>query len=187
MIVTEIKKLIQLFDRISLALALVSGGVLVCLVALTFTDVAFRYVFSSPFIGTQDLIAMGMVIVFFFALPLTSRINGHIVVDLLPEFSNDKLNMLREAFVKFLTLGIFMLLGWEGVLRAEEADMMGEATNMIEIPYRPFFYVLAAGCSLNAIILALETILLIAGERIDSLKIDDGEIIDMNDSGTKVL
>lgn len=187
MIVTEMKKLLQLFDRISLALALVSGGVLVCLVALTFTDVAFRYLFSNPFIGTQDLIAMGMVIVFFFALPLTSRINGHIVVDLLPDFSNDHLNILREAIVKLLTLGIFILLAWEGALRAEEADMMGEATNMIEIPYRPFFYVLAAGCALNAIILTLETLLLISGERIDDLKIDDEQLIDMNDSSTKTL
>jgi TRAP-type C4-dicarboxylate transport system permease small subunit len=174
------KKLIQIFDRISLALALISGFVLVCLVILTFTDVTLRYVFSSPITGAQDLIAMGMVVVFFFALPLTSRVNGHIVVDLLPEFSNDRLNMLRDSFVKLLALAVFGLLAWEGAIRAEEAAMMGEATNMIEIPLRPFFYVLVAGCFLNAIILVIETLLLLGGERINDLEIEDEEKIDLS-------
>ena len=123
---------------------------------------------------------MGMVIVFFFALPLTSRVNGHIVVDLLPEFSNDYFNLLRDAFVKLLTLSIFGFLAWEGAIRAEESAIMGEATNMIEIPYRPFFYVLVTGCLINAIILIFETALLLFGERIDDLQIDDQPSIDLS-------
>ena len=123
---------------------------------------------------------MGMVIVFFFALPLTSRVNGHIVVDLLPVYSNERLDMLRDAFVKLLALAVFGLLAWEGAIRAEEAAVMGEATNMIEIPYRPFFYVLVTGCLVNAILLLFEMLLLIRGERIGDLKIDDEENIDLS-------
>ena len=118
--------------------------------------------------------------VFFFALPLTSRVNGHIVVDLLPEFSNDYFNLLRDAFVKLLTLSIFGFLAWEGAIRAEESAIMGEATNMIEIPYRPFFYVLVTGCLINAIILVFETALLLFGERIAALQIDDQASIDLS-------
>ena len=174
------RKLIYVLDRISLVLALTSGVVLIGLVCLTFCDVTLRYLFSSPITGAQDLIAMGMVIVFFFALPLTSRVNGHIVVDLLPEFSNDYFNLLRDAFVKLLTLSIFGFLAWEGAIRAEESAIMGEATNMIEIPYRPFFYVLVTGCLINAIILVFETALLLFGERIDDLQIDDQASIDLS-------
>ena len=174
------RKLIHGLDRISLILALASGVVLICLVCLTFCDVTLRYLFSSPITGAQDLIAMGMVIVFFFALPLTSRVNGHIVVDLLPEFSNDYFNLLRDAFVKLLTLSIFGFLAWEGAIRAEESAIMGEATNMIEIPYRPFFYVLVTGCLINVIILVFETALLLFGERIDDLQIDDQASIDLS-------
>lgn len=161
-------------------MALISGVVLICLVVLTFSDVSLRYVFSSPITGAQDLIAMAMVVVFFFALPLTSRVNGHIVVDLLPEFSNDRLNMLRDAFVKLLALAIFGLLAWEGATRAEESVIMGEATNMLEIPYRPFFYVLVAGCFINVVILVIETLLLLFGERVDDLQIDDQDTIDLS-------
>ena len=174
------RKLIHVLDRISLVLALASGVVLIGLVCLTFSDVTLRYLFSSPITGAQDLIAMGMVIVFFFALPLTSRVNGHIVVDLLTEFSNDYFNLLRDAFVKLLTLSIFGFLAWEGAIRAEESAIMGEATNMIEIPYRPFFYVLVVGCLVNAIILVFEIILLLFGERIDDLQIDDQASIDFS-------
>jgi len=174
------RKLIHVLDRISLVLALASGVVLIGLVCLTFCDVTLRYLFSSPITGAQDLIAMGMVIVFFFALPLTSRVNGHIVVDLLPEFSNNYFNLLRDAFVKLLTLSIFGFLAWEGAIRAEESAIMGEATNMIEIPYQPFFYVLVTGCLINAIILIFETALLLFGERIDDLQIDDQPSIDLS-------
>jgi len=180
------RKLIHIFDRISLALALISGVVLVGLVVLTFTDVTLRYVFSSPITGAQDSIAMGMVVVFFFALPLTSRVNGHIVVDLLPEFSSDRLNMLRDSFVKLLALAVFGLLAWEGAIRAEEAAVMGEATNMIEIPYRPFFYAMVTGCFINAIILVLEILLLLGGERTNDLQIEDEEKIDLSTSETFV-
>ena len=178
------RKLIHVLDRFSLVLALASGVVLIGLVCLTFFDVTLRYLFSSPITGAQDLIAMGMVIVFFFALPLTSRVNGHIVVDLLPEFSNDYFNLLRDAFVKLLTLSIFGFLAWEGAIRAEESAIMGEATNMIEIPYRPFFYVLVVGCLVNAIILVFEIILLLFGERIDDLQIDDQASIDLSSPAT---
>ena len=174
------RKLIHVLDRISLVLALASGVVLIGLVCLTFFDVTLRYLVSSPITGAQDLIAMGMVIVFFFALPLTSRVNGHIVVDLLPEFSNDYFNLLRDAFVKLLTLSIFGFLAWEGAIRAEESAIMGEATNMIEIPYQPFFYVLVVGCLVNAIILVFEIVLLFVGERIDDLQIDDQASIDLS-------
>ena len=174
------RKLIHVLDRISLVLALASGVVLIGLVCLTFCDVTLRYLFSSPITGAQDLIAMGMVIVFFFALPLTSRVNGHIVVDLLPEFSNDYFNLLRDAFVKLLTLSIFGFLAWEVAIRAEESAIMGEATNMIEIPYRPFFYVLVTGRLINAIILVFETALLLFGERIDDLQIDAQASIDLS-------
>ena len=57
---------------------------------------------------------------------------------------------------------------------------MGEATNMIEIPYRPFFYVLVTGCLINAIILVFETALLLFGERVDDLQIDDQASIDLS-------
>jgi TRAP-type C4-dicarboxylate transport system permease small subunit len=165
-------------------MALISGVVLICLVVLTFSDVTLRYVFSSPITGAQDLIAMAMVVVFFFALPLTSRVNGHIVVDLIPEFSKDWLNMLRDSIVKVLALSIFGLLAWEGAIRAEESAIMGEATNMIEIPLRPFFYVLVAGCFINAVILVFEMMLLLGGERTDDLQIDDEEKIDLSSSVT---
>ena len=67
------RKLIHVLDRISLVLALASGVVLIGLVFLTFFDVTLRYLFSSPITGAQDLIAMGMVIVFFFALKPTRK------------------------------------------------------------------------------------------------------------------
>jgi TRAP-type C4-dicarboxylate transport system permease small subunit len=166
-------KLLHALDRAAVVLALISGTVLLCLLALTFLDVGLRYLFSSPITGAQDLIAMGMVVVFFFTLPLTGRVNGHIVVDLLPEFASTRLNLLRDAAIKLLSLGVFGLLAWEGAARAEEAAFMGEATNMIEIPYQPFFYVLVAGCTVNVVVLAVEIVLLLAGTPVAALSIDD--------------
>ena len=76
--------LAHLVDCSSLALAVLAGLVLAVLTLLTFVDVVLRYVFTRPIPGAQDVQAVAMIIVLFLALPLVTRMDGRIVVDLVP-------------------------------------------------------------------------------------------------------
>lgn len=143
-------------DWLSRVMAIIAGLVLVFLVGLTFTDVVLRYIFSDPILGAKDILQMGMVVVVFWAAPYTWRIGGHIVVDLLPDYKSDFATRARDILVRLFALLVFVLLTWQGWQRAEESVFFGEATNMIELPYQPFFYALLAGTAVQSVILVLE-------------------------------
>lgn len=145
-------------DRISWLLAIAAGLVLTALVGLTFVDVVLRYVFSDPILGSKDILQMGMVIVVFLGAPFTWRVGGHIVVDLLPDYRNPIVAKLRDLSVRLMVLVLFGLLAWQAWVRAEETALLGEATNMIELPYQPFFLVLGGAAALQSWILVLEII-----------------------------
>jgi TRAP-type C4-dicarboxylate transport system permease small subunit len=149
---------LAVMDRLSWWLAIAAGLVLSFLVGLTFTDVVLRYVFSAPLLGAKDILQMGMVVVVFLAAPYTWRIGGHIVVDLLPDYNTEVATLARDIIVRLFALLVFGLLTWQAWERAEESVFFGEATNMIEIPYRPFFYFLMLGAAVQSVILALETV-----------------------------
>ena len=150
-------------DRLCAALAVLSGAVLLCLIALTFVDVVMRYLLSAPILGSKDLLEMGMVLVFAFALPFTWRMGGHIVVDLVPDYPLRGLTSARDVAVRSIGVFVFAVLAWQGWVRAEDAALFNEATNMIEIPFRPFFLALAGASAIQALVLCIETARLIAG------------------------
>ena len=143
-------------DNVSGGLAVVSGLVLVALIGLTFADVVLRYVFAAPILGSKDLLEMGMVTVVALAFPFTWRIGGHIAVDLIPEYGLAGLNRSRDVAVRAIGFAIFALLAWRAWLRADDAALFNEATNMIELPFQPFFWVLAAAAAFQALVLAAE-------------------------------
>ena len=143
-------------DHVSGGLAVVSGFVLVALIGLTFADVVLRYVFAAPILGSKDLLEMGMVTVVALAFPFTWRIGGHIVVDLIPEYGLAGLNRSRDVAVRAIGFAIFALLAWRAWLRADDAALFNEATNMIELPFQPFFWVLAAAAAFQVLVLAAE-------------------------------
>lgn len=143
-------------DNVSGGLAVLSGLVLVAAIGLTFADVVLRYVFAAPILGAKDLLEMGMVTVVALALPFTWRIGGHIVVDLIPEYGIRALDRGRDISVRAIGFFVFAALAWRAWLRADDAALFNEATNMIELPFQPFFWLLAAAAAFQALVLAAE-------------------------------
>ena len=143
-------------DNVSGGLAVLSGLVLVAAIGLTFADVVLRYVFAAPILGARDLLEMGMVTVVALALPFTWRIGGHIVVDLIPEYGIRALDRGRDISVRAIGCFVFAVLAWRAWLRADDAALFNEATNMIELPFQPFFWLLAAATAFQALVLAAE-------------------------------
>lgn len=150
-------------DGLCAVLAVLSGVVLLALVGLTFVDVALRYVFASPILGATDVLQMGMVLVISLAFPLTWRMGGHIVVDLVPDYGMASLTRLRDLAVRLTGVVIFALLAWYTWIRAGDARLFNEATNMIEIPFQPFFWALAGASAFQALVLCVEAVRTAAG------------------------
>jgi TRAP-type transport system small permease protein len=162
---------LRLIDHLSVWLAIGAGVVLTALALFTFADVIMRYVFNAPIVGSIDIIELMLVVVVSLALPYAGRSQGHIVVDLVPDYRSALATRARDALGRLLPAVIFALLAWQAWLRGDDAAMMGEASNMLEIPFQPFFYVLAAGSAVYAIALLFEFALLATGRRIDPVRV----------------
>ncbi len=150
-------------DGLCAGLAVVSGLILLALIGLTFVDVVLRYVFANPFLGAKDLLEMGMVLVISLAFPFTWRIGGHIVVDLIPDYGLRALTVARDLLVRLIGIVIFALLAWRAWVRADDAELFNQATNMIEVPFQPFFWVLSIAAAFQALVLCVEGVRLVAG------------------------
>jgi len=150
-------------DTLCGALAVLSGLILLAIIGLTFFDVVLRYVFSAPIFGARDLLEMGMVLVISLAFPFTWRIGGHIVVDLLPDYGIAALTVARDLLVRLIGIFIFGLLAWRAWIRSDDAVIFNEATNMIELPFSPFFIVLAVASALQVVVMCVECARLVTG------------------------
>ena len=153
-------------DVLCAALAVVSGLILLALIGLTFVDVILRYIFSSPILGAKDLLEMGMVVVISLAFPFTWRIGGHIVVDLIPDYGIKFLTTLRDVVVRLIGIEIFRHLAWNAWIRAGYAKLFNEATNMIEVPFQPFFWILSIAAGFQVLLLVFEVVRLVLGRPI---------------------
>ena len=154
-------------DVLCVLLAVLSGAILLALIGLTFTDVVLRYVFAAPILGAGDVLQIGMVLVIAFAIPFTWRAGGHIVMDLIPDYGSERLTRLRDLAVRSIGVVIFAPLAWQAWERAADAALFNEATNMIEIPFEPFFHALAAAAAFKVLVLGIEIVRILAGRSID--------------------
>ena len=157
---------VEILDSVAKGFALFAGMILLLLVFLIFTDVFLRYLFSAPILGVEDTLQMGMVAVIFGSAPYVWRNAEHIVVDLLPEFKYARLGILRNLSIRLIIIGLMILLSWQAWIGAEDAEFFGNATNMIEIPYEPLYWMIMVSAAFHALIVFIEACCICMGEEI---------------------
>ena len=96
-----INQIERLALNVSRSISLLSGIVLIWIVALTCVDVIGRYFFNSPLYAGAEMIQVSMAGVIFFSLPYMFFKNEHIIVDLFPIF--------KKGYIGWV-LGLFFLL-----------------------------------------------------------------------------
>jgi len=164
------QKWLRILDRLSVWMGTLGGIALTALAGFTIVAIFFRYVLNDPIFGSIDIYRLSLAVMTFLALPYAGRSGGHIVVDIVPEFRNPAFNAWRNAISKLLIAVIFGLLAWQGVERADLAKLMGEASNMREIPHWRFYWVLTACAGLYALVLLTEAAFLLLGRDLPELK-----------------
>ena len=99
--------------------------------------------------------------------PFTWRVGGNIVVDLLPDYGSALLTIVRDLFVRIIGIVIFGLLAWRSWYTAEDAALFNEKTNMIELPFQPFLWLLAFASVFQTVVLLTESIRILLKKTIE--------------------
>lgn len=130
----------KLFDRLTHAMHIVSGTVLISMMFITLADVISRTVFKLTdgtfdltFIGGVELIKYGLLFVVLFSLPYSVG-RSQVIVDLFTDNLSGRIKVILEGIYMlcFVALGGGMSFRFYHAL--EESQMTGETTQDLLIP-----------------------------------------------------
>lgn len=133
----------QFIERLFLVGAVL---LLVAMAAITFVDVIGRYVFNRPLGGAFELIAIGMALMIFAALPWATAENKHVSVSFV-KFLPEGIRTVLRGVMSAVTAISLCILGWRLFEHALRLASYGDYAMFTRIPYAPiaFFMALAAG------------------------------------------
>lgn len=162
---TTAARIVDWADALLRLLALLAGAVLVGVALVIVANVVMRYIFNDPIFGAFDVIQMAMVLAIFAAMGFCCRTGGHVSVDVLSNVFGRSFWRVIDGLVRLLTAGMFGLLAWRAADSALTAARWGETTNLLHLPYAPFWWAIALGGLLSALIYLVEAVLIWLGLR----------------------
>ncbi|WP_282095116.1 TRAP transporter small permease [Epibacterium ulvae] len=133
--------------------AMAYGSVIVMLgmTLLTSVDVIARYIFNRPISGAFELTEIGLALVVFLAMPLTTYSKEHVEVDLLSIPSSGTRRFLLRLLAVVCVAGIFGFMAWEVWEHTEKLLKRGTVTNSLSIPLYLIAGVVALACAMSAV------------------------------------
>ena len=121
-------------------------GAAVCLLALmllTFVDVVGRDLFNSALPFAVELTELGMGLLIFLGLALTTLERGHISVDLISTSVPEIGRTLMAFLAAILGTVFFALVAWQLFVRASSFMRDGLATQVLFLPVYPVAFIMA--------------------------------------------
>jgi TRAP-type transport system small permease protein len=142
----------------------ISLAALALMTAITVVDVAGRYLFNRPLLGSLELSEILMVFLVFGAFAVTELSHGHVDVDVVVTRMPPRVQAACETFAALLSVGFWGAITWRTAVHAQNVGAAGETTPNLGLPITPFVWTAALGCGLFT--LALLTRLLSALRRV---------------------
>jgi len=140
-------------ERGTRILGWLGGALLLWLMLLTVVAVVMRYVFNAPILGAQDISELTLVAVVFLGLPYCGWTEGHVAVDVISAVVSERRLRIPDAVTRLLGGSLFLFLSWESIEQGLDAREYGAASNLVEIPHHPFFFLIGVCSFLYSMVL----------------------------------
>lgn len=150
-----INPLVRATDIATSAAACVAGFALILLMLLTTADVVGRYFFNSPIGGVFDLTHFAVSIMTFLGLAYCGWRGTHVVIELLYDRLPPAARRVLNRVTNLAGCTLFGLISWRTAVQSIDVREMGEASQMMEIPLFPLYYLVAFGAGLFAWVMGL--------------------------------
>jgi len=148
----------KLVDRADAALGFAAGVVLFAMMALTFVDVIARYLFNRSVPGGFEITEIMMAVLIFAGLPLVSRRDEHVSVDLIDHWLGPRLRRVQRTVIELasglLLLGLAYLM-WR---KAGQIAGYGDTTTVLLIELAPYVYAISVFLVITAAIHLVRTV-----------------------------
>tara|TARA_B100000315_G_scaffold48000_1_gene42739 strand:+ start:114 stop:608 length:495 start_codon:yes stop_codon:yes gene_type:complete len=137
------------------AMAYAAGAVLLVLMVVTTADVAGRYFFNEPLTGVFDLTHFAVLIMVFLGLAYCGYKGGHVAIELLYDKLARPVAKVLDRLVNAVGAALFLTIAWRSIIQSIDVMEFGEASQLLLIPYYPFYWLVAFGCVAFALVMIL--------------------------------
>ena len=138
--------------RTDFLLGLVAAFLLFSMMLITTVDVIGRYVFNAPMRGAFELTELMLVVLIYAGLPLVSRNNEHIVVDVFDRWMSPAMRRALDVIAHLLAGLTLLGMTWLLVRKALRIVENGDVTSTLKVGLAPFAYLMSALVFATAII-----------------------------------
>lgn len=143
-VIIYLNKVVDPLSNFGLVIACVT---LAAMMFLTFFDVAGRYIFNKPIIGSYEITEFMMAILVGFALAYCGLKKGHIRVDLILQHLSRKANLWFDIFTYGFSCIFYVFIVWQTFLKAWENVSSHLASSVLLIPVYPFVFIFVIGAA----------------------------------------
>jgi len=133
----------------------IAGIALACSMFLTVGDVILR-TFKKPIVGTYELVGLLGALVIGFALPQTSRLKGHVIMDFVTDKLPARIQGILEVVSRILAIVLFGIIAWNMWGFGDDFRISGEVTPTLQLPTYPIAYSIAVCCAVECFVLFLD-------------------------------
>ncbi len=149
-------RLVVLLSKVlSRFMYVVAGLALTTIMFLTVADVFLRS-FKSPILGTYELVGLLGAVVIGFAIPQTSRLDGHVLMDFLPSSLEGGARRLLRILTRSIGIAIFLIVGLNLWSMGVDFRLSGEVTPTLQLPLYPVAWGLSICCYIQCLVLLAE-------------------------------
>jgi TRAP-type C4-dicarboxylate transport system permease small subunit len=124
-------------------------------------DVTGRYLLNWPLFGALDLSTVLLVLAVACAIGYGGRTGAHVTADMVSTLVGPRFEFYSGVAVKIVATAIVSLWSWRLFVTGNVARRLGESTQLLNIPFEPIYKALSFGVGIYALVLAIETIVLI--------------------------
>jgi TRAP-type C4-dicarboxylate transport system permease small subunit len=148
------------------ALAVLGLGVLLAFAVMTMADGLLRFFFAHPIDIVRD--ASSLVAAFSVAccLPVAIIERSNITIRFLPKFAGARAGQVADIAAAILVEIVLVLMTWQFVLFAEQAQSSGSATWMLRIPTAPVWGAVATILGISALLQVVVAVKSVRGDYI---------------------
>ncbi len=143
------------FDKV---LGFLAALVLMLLMIITFIDVLGRYLFSAPLPGAFELTEIMMAMLIFAGLPLVSRANQHVTVNLIVGILSPIILHLQRLITQAIMAVVLAVMAWRMWIKAEEMLEQGDETAYLLLPIAPVAFFMTLMMAVSTLIVAIQFI-----------------------------
>lgn len=165
--------IIALFDRVLNLISLILGGAALAFMTVycAWNAAIMRKTFNSPIIGAEDILIVALVVIVALSIPLGSRTGAHIEIDFLESRMTAAFAKWSMVAVKCAGFALLTIMSWRLWHAGTDAAKFGETTQLLLIPFGPFYYLLAVSIGIYAFVLLLDIWQLLRSGKVVKLKI----------------